>query len=145
MSFIKLNDSTHSKFFTVAEGDCRKDDNGGATIVVQCDTSSWPKDVMLFETREDAGQYVRQYWEDYIECESSEEVIAILGAETLISWALGRSAGPGSVKVNSLKEWLDLHVDVPEEHFEEEYQVEAIGENLVEILGFKPEVAFSMG
>ena len=31
------------------------------------------------------------------------------------------------------------------EHFEEEYSVEAIGENLVEILGFKPVVAFSRG
>ena len=100
---------------------------------------------MLFKTREDAGQYVRDYWEDYIDTESPEEVIAILGAETLISWALGRSAGPGTSKVNSLEEWLDLHIDTPEEHFEEEYEIDAIASNLVEILGFKPEAAFSMG
>ena len=101
---------------------------------------------MLFKTREDAGQYARQYWEDYVECESSEDVVAILGAETLISWALGRSAGPGTSKVNSLEEWLDLYLDAPDEHFEYgPYDIEAIGENLVEILGFKPEAAFSFG
>jgi len=100
---------------------------------------------MLFKTREDAGQYARQYWEDYVECESSEEVVNLLGAETLISWALGRSAGPGTSKVNSLEEWLDLYIDTPDEHFEEEYEIDAIASNLVEILGFKPAAAFSFG
>ena len=71
--------------------------------------------------------------------------MAILGAETLISWALGRAAGPGTSKVKSLKEWLDLYLDAPEEHFEEEYEVEAIGQNLVETFGFKPAVAFARG
>ena len=145
MSFIKLNDQIHSKFFTVAEGDCHSLSPTHAEISVQSDTTSWPRDILLFKTREDAGQYARQYWEDYIECESSEEVVAILGAETLISWALGRSAGPGTSKVNSLEEWLDLHIDTPEEHFEEEYEIDAIASNLVEILGFKPTAAFSMG
>ena len=145
MSFIKLNDQVHSKFFTVAEGDCHSLSSTHAEISVQSDTASWPTDIMLFKTREDAGQYARQYWEDYIECESSEEVVSLLGAETLISWALGRSAGPGTSKVNSLEEWLDLYIDTPEVHFEEEYEIEAIGENIVEILGFSPAAAFSFG
>ena len=145
MSFIKLNDQNHSKFFTVAEVDCNPLSPTHAEISVQNDTSSWPTGIMLFKTREDAGQYVRDYWEDYVDSESPEEVMAILGAETLISWALGRSAGPGTSKVNNLKEWLDLYVDTPEEHFEEEYEIDAIASNLVEILGFKPEAAFSMG
>ena len=145
MSFIKLNDQNHSKFFTVAEVDCNPLSPTHAEISVQTDTTSWPRDILLFKTREDAGEYARQYWEDYVECESSEEVVAILGAETLISWALGRSAGPGTSKVNNLKEWLDLYIDTPEEHFEEEYEIDAIASNLVEILGFKPEAAFSMG
>ena len=132
----------HTKFFTVAEGDCHSLSPTHAEISVQSDTTSWPRDILLFKTREDAGEYVRQYWEDYVECESSEEVVAILGAETLISWALGRLAGPGTIKVKSLEEWLDLYLDVPEEHFEEEFDVDAIGENIVEILGFKPAVAF---
>ena len=144
MSFIKLNDQNHSKFFTVAEEDCRSHSSTHADISVQSDTSSWPRDIMLFKTREDAGQYARQYWEDYVECESSEEVVNLLGAETLISWALGRSAGPGTSKVNNLEEWLDLYIDTPEEHFEEEYEIDAIASNLVEILGFKPAAAFSM-
>ncbi len=144
MSFIKLNDQIHSNFFTVAESDCHSYGHFGQ-LSVQHDGASWPEDIVLFKSREDAGQYVRDYWEDYIDSESSDEVVAILGAENLISWALGRLAGPGSVKVRSLQEWLDLYLDVPEEHFEEEYSVEAIGENLVEILGFKPVVAFSRG
>ena len=144
MSFIKLNDQVHSKFFTVAEGDCHLLSDTHAEITVQNDTTSWPRDIQLFKTREDAGQYARQYWEDYVECESSEDVVAILGAETLISRALGRSAGPGTSKVNNLEEWLDLYIDTPEEHIEEEYEIDAIASNLVEILGFKPEAAFSV-
>ena len=130
MSFIKLNDQIHSNFFTVAESDCQSCGEYGQ-LSVQHDGEAWPEDIVLFKSREDAGQYVRDYWEDYIDSESSDEV--------------GRLAGPGSVKVRSLQEWLDLYLDVPEEHFEEEYSVEAIGENLVEILGFKPVVAFSRG
>jgi hypothetical protein len=145
LSFIKLNDQIHSKFFTVAEEDCRSHSSTHADIIVQSDTSSWPTDIMLFKTREDAGEWVRQYWEDYIDGESNDEIVAILGADTLISWALGQEAGPGSSKVKNLNEWLDLHIDTPEEHFEEEYDIEVIGENLVEIFGFKPTVAFSMG
>ena len=144
MSFIKLNDQIHSNFFTVAEADCQSCGQYGQ-LSVQHAGAAWPEDIVLFKSREDAGQYVRDYWEDYIDSESPDEVVAILGAENLISWALGRLAGPGSVKVRSLQEWLDLYLDAPEEHFEEEYSVEAIGENLVEILGFKPVVAFSRG
>ena len=105
-----------------------------AEVAVKSDTTAWPQEYLFFRTREDAGQYVRDYWEDYVDSESAEEVVAILGAETLISWALGRAAGPGYAKVKSL-----------EEHFEEEYEVEAIGQNLVETFGFKPAVAFSRG
>ena len=144
MSFIKLNDQNHSKFFTVAEGDCHCLGTH-AEISIQTDTTSWPTDILLFKTREDAGEYARQYWADYIDHESSEEVVNLLGAETLISWALGKLAGPGSEKVRNLEEWLDLYIDTPDEHFEEEYEIEAIGKNIVEKLGFKPEAAFSMG
>ena len=145
MSFIKLNDSIHSKFFTVPEADCESISDTHAEITVDCDTQSWPKEIVLFKDKEEAGKFVREYWDDFINHETPEEVICLLGAETLISWALGREAGPGSTKVSSLKEWLDLHIDVPEEHFEEEYSIEAIGTNLVEILGFKPTIAFSRG
>ena len=145
MSFIKLNDQNHSKFFTVAEVDCNPLSPTHAEISVQTATTSWPTDILLFKTREDAGEYARQYWADYIDHESSEEVVNLLGAETLISWALGKLAGPGSEKVRNLEEWLDLYIDTPDEHFEEEYEIEAIGKNIVEKLGLKPEAAFSMG
>ena len=142
MSFIKLNDQMHTKFFTVAEGDCRSHSDTHGEVSIQSDTQSWPTEVYLFRSREDAGQYVRDYWEDFVNHESPDEIVAMMGAETLISWALGRLAGPGTIKVKSLEEWLDLYLDVPEKHFEEEFDVDAIGENIVEILGFKPAVAF---
>ena len=50
-----------------------------------------------------------------------------------------------AVEKTRRKEWLDLYIDTPEEHFEEEYEIDAIASNLVEILGFKPEAAFSFG
>ena len=69
----------------------------------------------------------------------------MLGTDTLLSWALGEAAGPGSSKVESLEEWLDLYLDAPDEHFESgPYGIELIGENIVEVLGFLPAVAYSM-
>ena len=145
MSFIKINDQNHSKFYIVSEEDCESVSDTHAEISIECDTQAWPKHLALFKSSQDAGKFVRDYWEDFVNQESPEEIICMLGAETLISWALGRSAGPGSTKVNSLNEWLDLYLNTPEEHFEEEYSIEAIGKNLVEILGFKPTIAFSRG
>ena len=148
MSFIKINDQIHSKFFTVSEDDCmvlKTSEGDYAEVAVKADDSSWPVEYLFFRTREDAGQYVRDYWEDYVDSESPEEVVAILGAETLISWALGRAAGPGSAKVKSLKEWLDLYLDAPEEHFDSgPYQIELVAENIEEIIGFKPTVAYGI-
>ena len=132
------------KFFTIGESDVTSFDNH-AVISLRDESGNWTSEIYVFKNEEDAGQCARDYWEDYIDSYSNEEIVAILGAETLISWALGRAAGPGTSKVKSLKEWLDLYIDAPEEHFEEEYEVEAIGQNLVETFGFKPAVAFSRG
>ena len=146
MSFIKLNDQIHSEFFTVAEEDCNDaiGIDGGGQITVRADTQSWPKEIFLFKSNKEAGQYAREYWEECIHGDR-ETAIEILGAETLLSWAFGEAAGPGSVKTKNLEEWLDLYLDAPDEHFEEEFSVDAIGSNIIEILGFKPTVAYSMG
>ena len=59
--------------------------------------------------------------------------------------ALGQEAGPGSSKVKNLNEWLDLYYDAPEEHFDSgPYQIELVAENIEEIIGFKPTVAYGM-
>ena len=63
-----------------------------------------------------AGEKAREYWEELAH-NDPEELTCIIGTDTLVAWALGQSAGPGTTAVNSLEEWLDLHLDVPEEHF----------------------------
>ena len=70
----------------------------------------------LFRSRKEAGEAAREYWEDLAENDPSE-FIAIVGEDTLVQWALGRYAGPGSTTVNSLEDWLDLWLDTPEEEF----------------------------
>ena len=73
------------------------------------------------------------------------EFACIVGESTLVSWALKQWAGPGSSQVQSLDDWLDLHLDVPEEHFASydgvERDVDRVGQ-LADDLGFTPTVAY---
>ena len=143
MSFIKLDEEIEGeRFFTVSEDDVSTNGIGG---IAELPTGSYGTELHLFKDEEEAGGYARDYWKDFIEGDR-ESAIEILGAKTLMAWALGYPAGPGTTQVRSLEEWLDLYKDAPDEHFEYgPYDIEAIGENLVEILGFKPTVAYSMG
>ncbi len=102
----------------------------------------WGTDeVWLFRSHEEAGEWARQSWEDRI-LDDPEEARALVGTETLVRWALGLPAGPGSAKVNSLNEWLDLWLETPEEELGEEFEVVQVAEDLVERLGFVPRVAY---
>jgi hypothetical protein len=71
-----------------------------------------------------------------------------VGEENLIKWAMGESAGPGNHKVTSMNDWLDLWLDTPEEHFAgydgAEIDIDAgdVGQELIDELGFTPEVAY---
>ena len=143
MSFIKLDEEIEgSRFFTVSENDIASYGIGGS---VELDTGRYGTEVHLFKDKEEAGKYARDYWKDFID-DDNETAGEMLGVSTLIAWALGKPAGPGTSKVRSLEEWLDLYLDRPDEHFElGPYEIEAIGENLVEKLGFRPTVAYSMG
>ena len=145
MSFIKFEEEIDgSNFYTMRDGDWYKVEGG---VQVEISGSDFPgaTDFYLFESIEDAGEYARDYWKDYIEGDP-DGAVEILGAKTLIAWALGQWAGPGHVHVRSLDEWLDLYRDAPEEHFEDgPFDIAAIGTNLVEKFGFKPTIAFHMG
>ena len=143
MSFIKLDEEIEgSRFFTVSEDDVSTNGIGG---VAELPTGSYATELHLFKDEEQAGEYARDYWKDFIESDP-DSAVEMLGAKTLIAWALGQFAGPGTTQVRSLEEWLDLYLDAPDEHFElGPYDIEAIGENLVEKLGFKPTVAYAMG
>lgn len=139
MSFIKFDEEIEGKrFFVISENDWWKVDHG-----VQASFDEGYTEVFLFEDEEAAGKHVREYWADMVE-HDSEEAVEMLGSDNLIQWALGKLAGPGTTQVRSLSEWLDLHLDVPEEHFENgPCCIEAIGENLIDEFGFKPTVAYT--
>jgi len=88
------------------------DDNDNGYKTIESDKG----DFILFEDSEIAGEEAREYWEDMAE-NDSKEFVCMVGEETLVAWALGQYAGPGSTHVQSLNEWLDLWLDTPEEHF----------------------------
>ena len=144
MSFIKLDSEImKKKFFTIGESDVTSFDNH-AVISLRDESGNWTE-IYVFKSEEDAGQHARDHWEDYIDSYSNEEIVEVLGADTLIAWALGQAAGPGSAKVKDLNEWLDLYLHAPEEHFDSgPYQIERVAENIEEIIGFKPTVAYGM-
>ena len=143
MSFIILDEEIEgSRFFTVSEDDVATNGIGG---VAELPTGNYGTELHLFKNEEQAGEYARDYWRDFIDGDP-DTAVEILGAKNLIRWALGQFAGPGTTQVRSLEEWLDLYLDAPDEHFEYgPFEIEAIGENLVEKLGFRPTIAYSMG
>ena len=94
---------------------------------------------------EHAGEEAVANWREMAE-NDPEEFICIVGKETLVAWALGRWAGPGSTMVRSLAEWFELVASVPAEEFasydHEEVQLGRYSEELEEELGFAPAVAY---
>ena len=144
MSFIKLDSEImKKKFFTIGESDVTSFDDH-AVISLKDESGNWTE-IYVFKSEEDAGQHARDHWEDYIDSYSNEEIVEVLGADTLIAWALGQAAGPGSAKVKNLNEWLDLYLHAPEEHFDSgPYQIELVADNIEEIIGFKPTIAYGM-
>lgn len=94
---------------------------------------------------ETAGQAARDRWEEMARFDPAE-FTAMVGEQTLCAWALGQAAGPGYSKVHSLNEWLDLWLDTPEEEWGRyegtEVEVERVGSELAEELGFVPTVAY---
>jgi len=145
LSFIKFEEKILGSCFYILREDQWFSLRDGGVCVSVTNADGYDTDIYLFEDEEAAGEYARTYWQDCIE-DDRETAIEILGTDTLLSWALGEFAGPGSSKVRSLSEWLDLYLDAPEEHFEEgSFSVSAVGENVVEAMGFRPTVAYLNG
>jgi len=99
----------------------------------------------LAQSSKQAGEAARQYWQDMIKF-NKKEFVAIIGQETLVSWALGEFAGPGTEQVQSLEEWLNLWLRVPAEQWatydNAERNVDYISPTLQKKLGFTPKVAY---
>jgi hypothetical protein len=93
----------------------------------------------FFLSHEAASEEAREYWEDMAQDDPSE-FTAMVGEKTLVAWALGQWAGPGSRKVKNLEEWLDLWLDTPEDVFAQYdgREVQPVSANYVfaEALGF---------
>lgn len=70
----------------------------------------------IFSDSISAGRAARAKWKEMAD-EDPQEFAAIVGEETLVAWALGKYAGPGSTQVTSFEEWLDLWLDLPEEEW----------------------------
>ena len=115
---------------------------GGYLPLVDCGGAG---EYYVAEDSEQAGKRAREYWEDMAR-NDPKEFACIVSEEVLVSWALGRNAGPGRSKVSSLEEWLDLHLDCPEEQWGgydgSEIEVEGVSDKLEEELGFIPAVAY---
>ena len=110
--------------------------------MVTCDDGTeW----YVAESHEHAGQKAREYWEDLAKDDPSE-FACLVGENTLVAWALGQPAGPGSTQVCSLEEWLDLWLETPEEEFASydgnEYEVTSKCGRVADELGFTPRVAY---
>jgi hypothetical protein len=71
---------------------------------------------MVFANSEEAGKAAKEYWRNLAK-DDPKEFTCLVGEETLVSWDLGRPAGPGHTQTKSLAEWLDLWLNTPEEHF----------------------------
>lgn len=63
-----------------------------------------------------AGEAARKYWKDLMD-DDPNEFVEMVGENTILDWARGRLAGPGSTKVRNAHEWLDLWLKTPEEEF----------------------------
>ena len=102
------------------------------------------EEFVLFQSEEDAGEQAKEYWED-LAINDPQEFTCLVGEETLVQWGLGQWGGPGSTKVQSLHEWLDLWLDTPEEHWASydglEREVTRIG-RLADDIGFVPTIAY---
>ena len=94
---------------------------------------------IVAESREKAGQAARFYWKELAESDPAEFAY-LVGEKNLVAWALGQSVRIRSTAVNSLEEWLDLHLDAPEEEFASydgaECNIDAITLDLAEELGW---------
>ena len=81
------------------------------TLTMRCGAECY-----VARSGEAAGEAARQYWKDMAE-DDPEEFTCLVGVKTLVAWALGCLAGPGTAAVGSLEEWLDLWLDTPEEQW----------------------------
>lgn len=123
---------------TIIQGEL---ENGELCSVLRSADDEW----LLFESERAAGRRARRFMAQLARRDSREFARLVGGQEVLARWGLRRKAGPGTVKVSSLKAYLDLWLtdfasfyDIDgRSHPIEDYPIE-----LEELLGFRPGVAY---
>jgi len=105
-------------------------------MIILDDDTEW----YIAENHKKAGEAARKYYEDLAQ-DDPTEFTCLVGEKALIAWGLGQNYAPGSIGVNSLEEWFDLWLDVPEEFFASydgvECHLEVTSRDLAEEVGFK--------
>ena len=134
----------HGRWIDLGEGPVGVDDIHEYGELPQLDLNDGTE-WMVAEDNEAAGEAAKKRWKDMAK-HDPKEFATMVGEDTLVSWALGHSAGPGAVSATSLDEWLDVVADHPEEEFASydstEVDVKAVSEAVVDELGFEPTVAY---
>lgn len=74
------------------------------------------REFIVFPSAAEAGREARRYWKEMAE-NDPQEIVCLVGTDVLVAWALGQWAGPGSVHVTCLSDWLDLFLDAPAEEW----------------------------
>jgi len=110
--------------------------NGFDGFLIECNNGC---DYHMFENHDVAGKAARYYWQDMAENDKSE-FVCIVGEDALVNWCIGEYTGPGSTKVKSLNEWLDLWLDIPAEQWAsydgEEIEGVRFNKHVAELTGF---------
>lgn len=116
-------------------------DDGESWPVLRSPKGEW----LLFVSEVAAGLRARKFMARLARQDPEEFIHLVGGPEVLAQWALGRPAGPGTVKVTSLEAFLDLW----RTDFACLYEIEGTGHpiedypvDLEELLGFRPGVAY---
>ena len=117
------------------------DDPDDTSASIEIEGEHW----IVFRDAEAAGEAARERWADMAE-NDPEEFACMVGQETLVAWALGQYAGPGSVQVKSLQEWLAVVADHPAEELAsydgEQVEISNATPAIIEALGFTPTAAY---
>lgn len=92
--------------------DVRKVHNYGYLPEVDCGEATF----IVAKSSQAAGKKAKAYWKDLAE-NDPREFSSLVGEKTLVAWGRGEYAGPGYSQVNSLKKWLNLWKDTPEEQW----------------------------
>lgn len=89
-----------------------------------------------------AGRAAKKYWAEM----DKQELTEMIGKEAIQAWAVGDWYAPGSIEVNSFEDWLDIHLNYPEDTFAiydgDYHYITNCTVDIIKTLGFEPTVGY---